>query len=275
MSLLWLPGYRSDMASTKATALAEFARQKGYGCTRFDYSGHGVSSGRFEDGTIGQWLAEAEAVFRRATRGPQIVIGSSMGGWIALLLLRRLLREAPAEAARIAGLVLIAPAWDMTEELMWKKFDAAARRDLEQTGVYQQPSEYGEPYAITRGLIEEGREHLLARRPFDPGRPVVILQGAYDAAVPIAHTRELMGFMQRWRGRPARDRRRGASPIAAGGSWRCCLHRSSNLPIGPVRCPLNNVIPAMAAPRAADQWHVEANGFLRHGPQRVNFDLIF
>ena len=91
------------MASTKATALAEFARQKGYGCTRFDYSGHGVSSGRFEDGTIGQWLAEAEAVFRRATRGPQIVIGSSMGGWIALLLLRRLLREAPAEAARIDG----------------------------------------------------------------------------------------------------------------------------------------------------------------------------
>jgi pimeloyl-ACP methyl ester carboxylesterase len=196
VSLFWLSGYRSDMASTKAAALAEFARQKGYGCTRFDYSGHGVSSGRFEDGTIGQWLAEAEAVFRRATRGPQIIVGSSMGGWIALLLLRRLLREAPAEASRMAGLVLIAPAWDMTEELMWKKFDAAARTDLEQTGVYNQPSEYGEPYAITRGLIEEGREHLLARRPFDPGRPVVILQGALDAAVPIAHTRELMGFMK-------------------------------------------------------------------------------
>jgi pimeloyl-ACP methyl ester carboxylesterase len=84
----------------------------------------------------------------------------------------------------------------MTEELMWKKFDAAARSDLEQTGVYKQPSEYGEPYAITRGLIEEGREHLLAGRPFDPGCPVVILQGALDAAVPIAHTRELMGFMK-------------------------------------------------------------------------------
>lgn len=195
VGLLWLSGYRSDMASTKVTALAEFARARGYGCTRFDFSGHGLSGGRFEDGTIGRWLAEADAVFRRVTRGPQIVIGSSMGGWIALLLLRRLLREAPAEAERIVGLVLIAPAWDMTEELMWRKFDQRARRDLIETGVFRQPSEYGEPYAITRALIEEGRDHLLARAPFDPGRPVVILQGALDAAVPIAHTRELMGFL--------------------------------------------------------------------------------
>ena len=196
VSLLWLSGYRSDMASTKATAVADFAREKGFGCTRFDYSGHGISSGRFEGGTIGQWLAEADAVFQKVTRGPQIVIGSSMGGWIALLLLRRLLRDAPAEAKRMAGVVLIAPAWDMTEELMWKKFDAAAKRDLAATGVFLQPSEYGEPYAITRALIEEGRGHLLARQPFDPGRPVVILQGAQDAAVPIAHTRELVGFLQ-------------------------------------------------------------------------------
>jgi pimeloyl-ACP methyl ester carboxylesterase len=196
VSLFWLAGYKSDMASTKATALADFARAKGYGCARFDYSGHGLSSGRFEDGTIGQWLAEAEAVFARATRGPQIVIGSSMGGWIALLLLRRLLREAPAEAGRIAALLLIAPAWDMTEELMWKKFDERARRDLVETGVYLQPSEYGEPYAITRVLIEEGRDHLLARAPFDPGRPVIILQGMLDAAVPIAHARELKGLLK-------------------------------------------------------------------------------
>jgi pimeloyl-ACP methyl ester carboxylesterase len=196
VSLFWLSGFRSDMASTKVTALAEFARAKGYGCTRFDYSGHGLSSGRFEDGTIGRWLAEAEAVFRGVTRGPQIVIGSSMGGWIALLLLRRLLRKESGKAERIAGLVLIAPAWDMTEELMWKKFDARARRDLVEAGVFLQPSQYGEPYAITRALIEEGRDHLLARASFDPGRPVVILQGALDAAVPIAHTRELMGFLQ-------------------------------------------------------------------------------
>ena len=196
VSLFWLSGYKSDMASTKASALAGFARAKGYGCTRFDYSGHGVSSGRFGDGTIGQWLAEAAAVFTQVTRGPQIVIGSSMGGWIAILLLRRLLREAPAEAKRITALVLIAPAWDMTEELIWKKFDERARRDLVETGVYQQPSEYGEPYAITRALIEEGRAHLLGREPFDPGRPVVILQGALDAAVPLAHTRELKGFLE-------------------------------------------------------------------------------
>ena len=196
VSHFWLSGYRSDMASTKAVAVADFAHAKGYGCTRFDYSGHGVSSGRFEDGTIGQWLAEAEAVFCRVTRGPQIIVGSSMGGWIALLLLRRLLRKAPAEAQRIAGLVLIAPAWDMTEELMWNKFDAGAKRDLAATGIFLQPSEYGEPYAITRALIEEGRAHLLGRKPFDPGRPVVILQGADDTAVPIAHTRELAGFLQ-------------------------------------------------------------------------------
>ena len=102
--------------------------------------------------------------------GKQIIVGSSMGGYIALLLLRRLLMAAPEEAARIAGLVLIAPAWDMTEELMWKQFNLKARRELQDTGVFRQPSEYGEPYAITRALIEEGRSHLMAKRPFDPGQ---------------------------------------------------------------------------------------------------------
>jgi len=196
VSLFWQAGYKSDMASTKASELAAFARANGLGCTRFDYSGHGRSSGRFEDGTIGAWLGETEAVFRRVTKGRQIVVGSSMGGHIALLLLRRLIAAAPAEAARIAALVLIAPAWDMTEELMWKEFSESTRRELLQTGVYQQPSEYGEPYAITRALIEEGRNHLLAGKPFDPGRPVVIVQGALDAAVPVAHARALMGLLK-------------------------------------------------------------------------------
>jgi pimeloyl-ACP methyl ester carboxylesterase len=196
IGLFWLAGYKSDMASTKATEIAAYARAKGFGSTRFDYSGHGLSSGKFEDGTIGAWLDEAEAVFTRVTRGPQIVIGSSMGGHIALVLLRRLMAERPQEAARIKALVLIAPAWDMTEELMWKQFPEAARRQLMQTGVYLQPSEYGEPYAITRALIEEGRAHLLAREPFDPGRAIVILQGALDAAVPIAHARELLTFLK-------------------------------------------------------------------------------
>jgi alpha-beta hydrolase superfamily lysophospholipase len=196
LGLFWLSGYKSDMAGTKAGELARFARERGFSCTRFDYSGHGLSSGKFEDGTIGQWLGEAEAVFTRVARGPQIVVGSSMGGHIALLLLRRLMREAPQEAARIKALVLIAPAWDMTEELMWKQFPEEARRELTETGAYLQPSEYDEPYAITRALIEDGRAHLLARETFDPGRPVVILQGGRDKAVPIAHTRELLTFLK-------------------------------------------------------------------------------
>jgi len=196
MSLLWLSGYKSDMASTKATALAAFAREKGYGFTGFDYSGHGLSSGRFEDGTIGSWLEEAETVFRDVTTGRQIVVGSSMGGHIALLLLRRLLRSNPTEAVRISALVLIAPAWDMTEELMWKVFPKDVRDKLRATGVYLQPSEYGEPYAITRELIDEGRNHLFARRPFDPGCPVAIIQGAQDKDVPIGHARELMRFLK-------------------------------------------------------------------------------
>ena len=195
VGLFWLAGFRSDMASTKATELAAFARAEGYGCTRFDYSGHGVSGGAFEEGTIGAWLEQAEAVFR-LTRGRQIIIGSSMGGYIALLLLRRLMAAAPDEAKRIIGLVLIAPAWDMTEELMWKKSDAKARRELEESGVFHQPSEYGEPYAITRDLIEEGRNHLMANKPFDPGRPIYILQGRLDAAVPIAHARALLELLQ-------------------------------------------------------------------------------
>lgn len=195
-SLFWLSGYRSDMASTKAGELARYARAKGLGCTRFDYSGHGLSGGSFKDGTIGAWLEEAETVFRRVTRGPQIVVGSSMGGHIALLLLRSLMQKAPAEAHRIAAMVLIAPAWDMTEELMWKQFPEDARRELMEKGVYLEPSEYGEPYAITRALIEEGRNHLFAAEPFDPGRPVVILQGGQDKAVPIAHARALAGFLQ-------------------------------------------------------------------------------
>lgn len=193
--LFWLSGYRSDMASTKAGELAAYARANGFGCTRFDYSGHGVSGGDFKDGTIGAWLEEAEAVFR-LSKGPQIVIGSSMGGYIALLLLRRLMATAPEAAARIVGLVLIAPAWDMTEALMWKQFNLKARREMAETGVYLQPSEYGEPYAITQGLIEEGRNHLMANKPFDPGRPVMILQGRLDTTVPIAHARALLGLLE-------------------------------------------------------------------------------
>ncbi len=194
--LFWLSGFKSDMASTKATAVAAYAREHGLGTTLFDYSGHGQSSGLFEDGTIGQWLDEAVAVFRQVTRGPQVVIGSSMGGNIALLLLKRLVAQHPEDARRLAAVVLIAPAWDMTEELIWKGMPEAARREIEEKGVAYRPSEYGEPYAITRALIEDGRRHLLARRPFDPGRPVYILQGARDPDVPLSHTQALVGFLE-------------------------------------------------------------------------------
>jgi pimeloyl-ACP methyl ester carboxylesterase len=188
--LFWMPGFRSDMVSTKATELAVRARGR-RSMTRFDYMGHGQSSGRFDDATIGTWLEDATAVFTRVTAGPQVIIGSSMGGYLALLLLRRLIEQAPAHAARIKALILIAPAWDMTEELMWKAFTPYQQASLMAEGHYLRPSDYGEPYKITRGLIEEGRTHLLKGHPFDPGRPIHILQGLHDESVPAAHVRKL------------------------------------------------------------------------------------
>ena len=195
-SLFWLSGFMSDMASTKATALAEYARTHELGCTRFDYSGHGASGGEFTDGTIGRWLEEAQAVFERMTTGPQIIVGSSMGGHLALILQKLLKRDAPLQAARVKGVVLIAPAWDMTHELMWNKFSPAVQDEIIATGRHMRPSAYDSPYTITRDLIEDGRNHLLAREPFDPGCPVTILQGLLDPDVPAAHTRELMTFMR-------------------------------------------------------------------------------
>ena len=138
---------------------------------------------------------KSSAVFTTVTTGPQVIIGSSMGGHIALVLLRKLLRDAPEHAARVKGLVLIAPAWDMTEELMWKKFSDESKRAVLDDGAYHRPSSYAQPYTITRSLIEDGRHHLLARQPFDPGCPVIILQGLLDADVPARHTRELLAFL--------------------------------------------------------------------------------
>lgn len=194
--LIWLPGFKSDMVSTKATVLSDWARRNGVACTRFDYSGHGQSEGRFEDGTIGCWLEETRAVFSRMTEGPMIVVGSSMGGYIAMLLLRQLMAEDPVEADRIRALVLIAPAWDMTEDLMWKQFPDDVRRAIVEEGVWLRPSDYGDPYPITRGLIEEGRRHLFGRRPWDPGRPVHILHGKQDPDVPWQHTLALESFLE-------------------------------------------------------------------------------
>ena len=192
--LIWLCGLKSEMTSTKATAVADWAREKDRACLRFDYSGHGQSDGRFEAGTVSRWLEEARAVFA-LTQHPQVLVGSSMGGYIALLLLRALLAEAPKEAARIKGLVLIAPAWDMTE-LMWERFSTAARRDIEEKGVFLRPSNYGDgPYPITRAFIEDGRRHLIGSEPFDPGRPVHILHGLQDPDVPWEHTLDLVAHL--------------------------------------------------------------------------------
>ena len=184
--LFWLSGFNSDMRGTKAIALDAWAAGRNRACVRFDYSGHGESGGAFVDGTIGRWLEETVAVFEQFCAGPQVVIGSSMGGWMALLLAREMARR-PARRASLAGLVLIAPAPDFTEELMWKNFSPEARHEIETNGVWLRPSAYGEPYPITRALIEEGRNHLLLGSAIDVGCPVRILQGAQDPDVPWRH----------------------------------------------------------------------------------------
>jgi len=184
--LFWLGGFHSDMQGTKALALDEWAATHGRACVRFDYSGHGESGGAFIDGTIGRWLEESIAVFDRFCRGPQVVVGSSMGGWMALLLAREIARRA-AGPASLAGLVLIAPAPDFTEQLMWNDFSPEIRNEIETTGVWLRPSQYGEPYPITRALIEEGRNHLLLGSAIEVGCPVRILQGAQDPDVPWQH----------------------------------------------------------------------------------------
>ena len=186
--LFWLGGFNSDMRGTKALALDAWAAEHGRACVRFDYSGHGESGGAFIDGTIGRWLEESVAVFEQFCRGPQVVIGSSMGGWMALLLAREIARR-EANRASLAGLLLIAPAPDFTEELMWKGFSPEIRAEIEQKGFWLRPPEYGDgtPYPITRVLIEEGRNHLLLGAKIDVGCPVRILQGAQDPDVPWQH----------------------------------------------------------------------------------------
>lgn len=192
--VVWFPGFKSEMTSTKASVLSEWATLRGVACTRFDYSGHGQSGGDFQEGTVGRWLEEAAAVFARLTAGPQVLVGSSMGGYIALLLLRQL--KQMQQAARVRALVLIAPAWDMTERLMWNRFPESVRKSIQSDGVYLRPSQYGdEPYAITRSLIEEGRHHLIGTAPFDPGCLVHILHGLQDPDVPWEHTLDLVAHL--------------------------------------------------------------------------------
>jgi pimeloyl-ACP methyl ester carboxylesterase len=176
-TLVFFPGFRSHMQGDKALHLLGLCRSMGQAMLRFDYSGHGVSAGRFEDGTIGAWATEALTVIDRLTHGPLILVGSSMGGWIALL-------AAVARPARVAGLVGIAAAPDFTETLMWQAMAPAERARLLEHGILHVPSQYGDPLPITRGLIEDGRKHLLLNGPIPLACPVRLLHGQRDPDVP-------------------------------------------------------------------------------------------
>src|SRR5690606_6235599 len=176
--VVFLGGFASDMTGTKATALEAFCRARGQAFLRFDYTGHGQSSGAFEEGTIGRWTADALAALDELTAGPQILVGSSMGGWIMLLV-------ALARPERLAGLVGIAAAPDFTEDLVWAALTPEERETLLRDGAVRRPSAYDpEPYPFTRALIEEGRNHLLLRAPIDITCPVRLLQGMRDPDVP-------------------------------------------------------------------------------------------
>ena len=180
-TIVWLGGFKSDMTGTKAAHLAAFAAAGGRAFVRFDYFGHGASSGAFADGTVSRWLSDALAVIDALTAGPLVLVGSSMGGWIATL-------AALARPERVHGLVAIAPALDFTERLLWAGLDEAARREITERGVWMRPSAYGDgPYPIGRALIEDGRTHLLLGGPIPLAVPVRILHGQADEDVPWTH----------------------------------------------------------------------------------------
>jgi pimeloyl-ACP methyl ester carboxylesterase len=188
--IFWLGGFRSNMRGEKASALDRLAAEMGCAFLRFDYSGHGESSGRFEDGTIGIWLEESLAVLRGLTSGPQVVVGSSMGAWIALLVAKAF--AASGESDRLKGLVLVAPAVDFTEKLIWEFIPPRARKALDKNGLWLRPSPYApDPDPITKTLIEEGRAHLLLGGVIRTFCPVHILQGMADAIVPWRHAMSL------------------------------------------------------------------------------------
>lgn len=188
--IVFLGGFKSDMTGTKALALEAACRAAGRAYVRFDYFGHGGSDGAFTQGTIGRWSADAIAVLDALTAGPQVLVGSSMGGWLMLL-------AALARPERVAGLVGIAPAADFTEALMWQRFDPATRAILTRDGVWQRPSAYSaDPYPITLTLIEEGRRHLLLDRPIALSCPIRLIHGMADEDVPWQHSLRLVAALE-------------------------------------------------------------------------------
>lgn len=188
--VVWLGGFRSDMRATKALALDDWAREHGRALVRFDYTGHGESGGRFADATISTWLEDAEAVLGAYASERPILVGSSMGGWIACLAARARIARG---ALPPAGLVLIAPALDFTEVLMWERFAPEIRETLRRDGVWLRPTDYDpEPVPITMALIEDGRRHSLLDANLDLRCPVHILQGMADPDVPYGHALRIL-----------------------------------------------------------------------------------
>lgn len=183
--IVFLGGLKSDMEGTKALHLEQWARREGRAFLRFDYSGHGQSSDRFEDGAIGDWAEDTAAIVAALTEGPVLPVGSSMGGWQALLLARRM-------SERLIGLVTIAAAPDFTEEGYWETFSEAQKQQLMQEGRVEIPSDYMEPYIVTRRMIEDGRRNLVLRDPLDLPFPVRCLQGTADSAVSTQTALRLM-----------------------------------------------------------------------------------
>ncbi len=182
--IIWCGGLKSDMDGSKASALHTWADEQGRAFLRFDYFGHGKSSGRFRDGTISRWAADTVQVIDELTDGPQIIVGSSMGGWTSLL-------AALARPDRIKALVLLAPAPDFTEKLMWANFSDEIRATIMDEGIYYEPSDYDEPYEISRALILDGRKNLLLDAPINFKGPVRIIQGMQDTSVPYEHANKV------------------------------------------------------------------------------------
>lgn len=186
--VVWLGGYRSDMTGTKAQAIDAWCEERGLAFLRHDYSGHGASEGAFRDGTISRWLEESLAVFGKFAKGPQILVGSSMGGWIAL----RMAQELEKSGVRLHAMLLIAPAPDFTERLMWPQLSAQQRESIARDGVLEEKSEYSpEPNVYTRSLFEDGRRNLVLTGEVVTHCPVHILQGRLDPDVPWAHAMTL------------------------------------------------------------------------------------
>jgi pimeloyl-ACP methyl ester carboxylesterase len=190
-AVLWFGGFKSDMLSTKAARIDAWCAQNGRAMVRMDYCGHGESEWRFRDCVLSDWVEDAEAVLDRLADGPAVIVGSSMGGWIATLIAKR--RMAAGRAGTIAGLVLIAPACDFTEALMWPQFPDHVKAQIMDKGVFDLPSAYSpEPTPITRALIEDGRRNLVFGETFRTGCPVHILQGMRDPDVPFGHALKLV-----------------------------------------------------------------------------------